>query len=462
MAITRKDQLREKCREHGLSDEGTEAELDHRLNQVFEFRKGEDGKYASFKTSRGKMPDRLAVVLGGKQVSEDDAGPDEGDDGEGEADAGIDVAEPQPEENGTANSTQRTFERIPNTEGFAPRPKNFIKTLSRKKGVVDATFKKMKQDANYRNLKRAMWWYQRAKAERLQRVKEGTPEDKSKEVEPSGDSVMKFGQFAGMTFDKLWKSERDYCRNVHHTPVHKIRDYATMELKAYLVRHSAALWPEADSVIDFGTVHLDRTYADVFKGDPEFCQWISEKYRSDVEELHPGMVRFAKWLEEQGGVQQPVTGGNSKRKMPVDSIGFGKHAEKTFAQLLVEQPKYCACLFRKLKAAEGTSVRAHFFVQAVENYISDGHKDDVVQLGRYKGHTYEAVLNDTKYCKFIMREPVLSWSNVGMIRLAKFLERHGFNAQTTSTQLLAIKVEADAGSETVSDAEDATVEPALS
>lgn len=100
----------------------------------------------------------------------------------------------------------------------------------------------------------------------------------------------------------------------------------------------------AGELLQFGK-YRGLSYAKVRSEEPEYCDWVLKQAKLARSSPGPHLLRFAKWLEDQGHTlprAEPI--GSDGRA--ASKVGFGKYKDLTYASLLSNDPKYCEWVLR--------------------------------------------------------------------------------------------------------------------
>merc|ERR1712216_290656 len=94
-----------------------------------------------------------------------------------------------------------------------------------------------------------------------------------------------------------------------------------------------------------GGKYRGLSFAKVRSQEPEYCEWVLKQSKRASNTPGPHLLRFAKWLEDQGHVlpEAPTADADSRA---ATKVGFGKYKDLTFADLLGKDPKYCEWVLR--------------------------------------------------------------------------------------------------------------------
>jgi len=303
LAMSRFEQLKAKCIEHGLPSDGDEADLDQRLNKWLDqsMRTGEIRKPLA-----GTVSARLQLALGrrtsapvmprstakpaadsnkrspqanrtgsygldmdkselGRTQSRFNAQPhlptmidlavaeqgsrSEEDDG-GETGSMESVATASMDDGSDTGGIVERKSAQPSESIDAGRSFSRPRRTRQRREDAHQKFEEMRNDVSSREQWRAQWAYSRAKRAQEEAQEDDDEAAHSRNVAmweetfgiPTDQDKVEFGQHKGITYDELWKKNPEYCRSVHRKPIHTIQNNAGMvRLKAYLLRHSKVL-----------------------------------------------------------------------------------------------------------------------------------------------------------------------------------------------------------------------------
>jgi len=213
---------------------------------------------------------------------------------------------------------------------------------------------------------------------------------------PVASSILRFGQHKGKTYEEVLQSDPDYCR------------YMLGDIEADCNSPRAAFieWlhdqpipsspqmpmPAGSSVLLLGH-YYGKTYEEVLQLDPEYCRYMLDEIQAD---RNSPMAAFGVWLRDQEMPSSP--------QMPAGSsvLRFGDHRGKTYEKVLHLDPEYCRHMLGEIQADRNSPLAAFgvwLHGQEIPSSSQIPESSSVLHFGKYKGKTYEEVLqSDPNYC----------------------------------------------------------------
>ena len=162
--------------------------------------------------------------------------------------------------------------------------------------------------------------------------------------------IVTSGQYAGLTYEQLMANDPEYCQ--WHLDNLKDGDEAGKKLGEWLrsgdrlSKKRKQLESERDAepeeakrarLVDFGK-HRHETWGAVLDNNPGYCLTLVEK--QDNRPVQGGVRDFIDFVK-RSGVDLKAKADEKNRSRKID---FGKHANKTYGDVLANHPGYCLAL----------------------------------------------------------------------------------------------------------------------
>jgi hypothetical protein len=241
-----------------------------------------------------------------------------------------------------------------------------------------------------------------------------------------GDSLVGFGEHRDKTYDQLLREDPGYCSWVLQRYGEDEQPSPSLSLLAEWLKFQGfedsadASTPSAgtgESLVGFGQ-HRDMTYEDAMTMEPDYCEWVLRTYEED-DDPKPALVAFAEWLQSEGfEVRSQDDGDESAPHHGRLRVGFGKHRDLTYEEIVTEDPDYCDWIIRTYEEdpdEAGFALRnlAQWLLEQGHVYPSKGDtgggasdndgSSRKVGFGRHGSLTYEEALEeDADYCRWVL------------------------------------------------------------
>lgn len=201
--------------------------------------------------------------------------------------------------------------------------------------------------------------------------------------------IVTFGKYAGLTYEQVMANDPEYCQwqldnmKENDETIGKFGDWLRsgdrlskkrkqMEEK----RESEPTEVKRARFIEFGKHRNKKTWGEVLDEHPDYCLTLIEM--QDEKPIQGKMREFIKFVKESGvDLQSKANDKNSKRR-----IDFGQYENqnKTYGEVLDNDPDYCLRLVRAQESNPSSSYKVNAFIAFVKRSIKDlevGHKDCV-------------------------------------------------------------------------------------
>jgi len=173
--------------------------------------------------------------------------------------------------------------------------------------------------------------------------------------------------------------------------------------------------PSTSEYVDFGK-YRGRAFQEVFEEDPDYCRWVVTTAEAEEGSGTTRLKPFAYWLSRKAPELKEAFRG---------LVSFGKYKGQRFADVLNDDPQYCAWVKAESKKPDSShSFRAFAnFLSAEEVPELDVMEPDVVSFGKHRGQRYEAVLEqDPDYCWWVLHQAGQADAGFGLKGFAKFIK----------------------------------------
>jgi len=162
---------------------------------------------------------------------------------------------------------------------------------------------------------------------------------------------------------------------------------------------------QALTSLDFGQFK-GKTYEEVLASDPDYCDWVLREAAWPNPAYYPGegLLKFAAYIQQV----RPELKTTAKRERVNNIVQFGKYKGHTFEAVLKRDLQYCTWL----TAQEGPSpTQTYRFKRWLgQRDISalnatSGQSENVVKFGKHIGSTFQMVLKvDPQYCEWLLSQ----------------------------------------------------------
>jgi len=117
-----------------------------------------------------------------------------------------------------------------------------------------------------------------------------------------GSGTITVGKYTGYTFEQLWEEDRSGAMWI----ISKAEEGDCGKNFAMFADWAKATHPQGvvapDLFVTFGK-HRGRSYQEVLEDDPDYCEWIVQKARTEAsspEGVGPNLQKWADWLMKNG------------------------------------------------------------------------------------------------------------------------------------------------------------------
>ena len=235
------------------------------------------------------------------------------------------------------------------------------------------------------------------------------------------EGIIPVGRYKGKLFSEVLREDPSYCTWVKS--MEDGIDVGLMDFQTYLKEQDFV------GVLSCGGKHNGKTYEEVMIEDPSYCAWVMGMSEEQRSKASVSIIRFRKFLGSKGFKSEEI-------------VPSGKYEGKTFEEVMTEDPLYCAWVMDLVKEGKNSSGMIRF-----KDFLKDrgfqGTVEEVMIAGKHKGKTFEMVMkDDPSYCADVVRRVEEGSAHLVMLRLKKFLDKHGFSlplAQDVITKKCTLK-----------------------
>jgi len=242
-----------------------------------------------------------------------------------------------------------------------------------------------------------------------------------------GATIVGFGKYIGKTYEEVLHEYPYYCTWMQQTDAHRV-DENSLAVCAFLAWLStqdvAEVILSGSCKLDFGK-HAGETFEDVLRTDPFYCHFIIDV---PGHESVACLNDFADWLADQEIPEAPEANGATL-------VGFGKYNDKTYEEVLHDDPDYCIYLQQQAEGSKASGSWSTFksfmwwLARLPEDDQPQCSAEGRVLFGKYRGETFENVLEqDPAYCGFILQSAEASPTHhlTNFMTFAEWLKARGF------------------------------------
>mmetsp|Transcript_67201 Transcript_67201/g.160999 ORF Transcript_67201/g.160999 Transcript_67201/m.160999 type:complete len:447 (-) Transcript_67201:119-1459(-) len=212
-----------------------------------------------------------------------------------------------------------------------------------------------------------------------------------------GSEVLRFGKHKGKTFQEVAAEDSSYCSFVLRSK-EESGNQNLLRFAQYLEAHqgqpqsqlpggsgggrSTAFQPSASSsafqvssavpsgseVLKFGK-HRGKTFEEIYEEDQQYADWA---VRNANQGSNGNLTVFASFVKarRQEGSDSNQSAGTVSHTVLNDTVHFGKHRGKTFAEVCEEDPLYCEWVLKSQSTTENPHLQN--FARYIQALARDG------------------------------------------------------------------------------------------